>query len=112
VGIPSFGNPLYIPNDGTEGVLPHPHGVVMRLPAAVISVLQLKAGAVPAAVRPRRLECWFNEASQRCPKSHRVRPGFLPLRRELHPKLQGVHCRLLESLYAWPSAGRSEARRL
>jgi hypothetical protein len=41
----------------------------------------------PDAVTVRRLECCLMQFPGLAPKSHRVCPGFLPLRRELHPKL-------------------------
>ena len=44
------------------------------------------------------------------PVRHRVCPGFLPLLRQLHPKLQGVHRPFLEGICAGPNASRAEAR--
>src|SRR6516165_3693150 len=41
------------------------------------------------------------------PRIHGIGPGLLPLLRHLHPNLQGVHCRPLQSLCIWPSLGRT-----
>ena len=41
--------------------------------------------------------------------TYRVRPGFLPLLRELHPKLHRVHRRHWESVCVWPRASSTKA---
>jgi hypothetical protein len=48
------------------------------------------------------------ELSSVAPKSHRLCPRFLALIRKLHPKLQGIHRRVLKGLCVWP--GRADAR--
>jgi hypothetical protein len=41
---------------------------------------------------------------------HRVCPGFLPLLRQSHPKLHGVHRRYWEGVGVWPAVGRADTR--